>query len=204
MKKVGILFCLFIIFALKVNAQTFSENKRIYLMPDSAITKSVFHYKDPPTALAISFGNTLIPVTAGAIILGSHVHNLSRATIDISVILIGYGVFIGPATGVYYAGYHHKALGGIGVRVLAGVAGTAGLAIMANNVGVGYSNNGSQSIIPPILYVGGAITIISSVIVQIIKAPIDARKFDRIHGLKIEPTYFSQEKSFGLAMRISF
>ncbi len=170
--------------------------------------QTVFKYKDPQEAFLLSFGNTVIPVLTGTMILSRSTINDSKTLRIGAGVMIAYGMIIGPSTGLYYAGSDRKASGGILGRLGATALGVAG-AYWGLVVGLGnafdYSGEHQQSeAIPTAVFYSGAILLTGSAVLQIIKAPAEARKHNKSIHLGFSPTWYPKEKTPGLAINIRF
>lgn len=167
-----------------------------------------FHYKNPQKAFLLSLGHTVIPVLAGTIILEQTSINDSKLLRISGGAMIAYGMIVGPSIGLFYAGSDEKASVGILGRIGATALGTVG-AYWDLYVGLGnafdYSGNDQTSeTIPLAVFYSGVILLTGSAVLQIIKAPAEARKHDRRAHLSIAPTWYPREKAPGLALSVQF
>ncbi|HKI47065.1 MAG TPA: hypothetical protein VKA08_17175 [Balneolales bacterium] len=167
-----------------------------------------FHYKNSQKAFWLSFGHTVIPVLTGTIILEQTSINDSKLLRISGGALIVYGMIVGPSIGLFYAGSDEKASGGILGRIAATALVTVG-AYWDLYVGLGnafdYSGSDQTSeTIPLAVFYSGVILLTGSAALQIIKAPAEARKHNRMAHLSIAPTWYPREKAPGLAINIHF
>lgn len=165
-----------------------------------------YKYKDPQKAFLLSLGNTVVPVLTGTMILSRTTNNDSKLLRIGAGALIVYGMIIGPSTGLYYAGSNEKASGGILGRLGATALGIAGT-FWGITIGIGNAydaDNPKSQAIPSVMIYSGAILLTGSAVLQIIKAPAEARKHNRSVHLAFSPTYYPREKTPGLAINIRF
>jgi len=163
-----------------------------------------FHYKSPQKAFLLSFGNTVIPIVAGTIILRQTTINDSKNLRIGGGAMIIYGAIVGPSIGTFYAGSFGRGFGGILLRAGSATLGTAGLAIAFVQAWDNYDGNDQGSIAPAIMFFSGAILLVSSAVVQIAKAPEVARKHNKSIHLAFSPTWYPKVKTPGLAINIRF
>ena len=204
-KRCRALFFILILIVPSVEAQLLPPARH-----DSAevqIRRQDFHYKNPQKAFLLSLGHTVVPVVTGFVILNNGVND-SPATKITAGALIAYGALVGPSIGLYYAGSNEKASGGILGRLGATALSTVG-AYWDLYVGLGnafdYSGNHHISETMPLaMFYSGIILLTGSAVLQIVKAPAEARKHNRMIHLSIAPTWYPREKAPGLALNIHF
>jgi hypothetical protein len=136
-------------------------------------------YRDPDTALSLSFWSTLIPVLAGTImILPTLTHSNDRLAIG-GAVLVGLGVTFGPSIGYAYGGEQLRAWGVGGLRLAGGLAGLATL-YLGLVVSEQTSKNDPGEQMLGVCLIGA---VVASAIYDIATAPKAARRTNLKRGL---------------------
>lgn len=200
--KKAVFLILFLLSTHNIRAQSTSIHSKSVLQPD---TLSVtFKPKSPALASFLSISNSLIPPTAGILLLKSNSLNKSETMQKTAELLIAYGLIIGPSIGYFYVQSYTKALVGIGLRTL-----SCGVLVFGS--GLGFSNTfgshgGGSNIIPFALIITSTCVFLNSYLSQMSNASKEAKIYNHKHNYQfsLAPTYFYREKSLGLAMNVRF
>ncbi len=161
----------------------------------------VTHYESPGRALLLSAANTIVPAIAGGLILGGTTNNSSQALRISAGVIMAYGLLIGPAMGLHYAGSDRTALKGILARTAAAGIGLFGVAEDYQDFASKRGNPAFSSLV--LIFAGGAI-LVGSDVLQIVQAPLEARKYNHSLHLSMAPVWYPKEKAPGLAVRLRF
>lgn len=166
--------------------------------------------KSTATAVKYSAYGTAIPiVVGGAIILAASEDDIGLA---VSGIMVGaLGAVIGPGLGHAYAGdWWHLALGSL-ARSLGAIFITVGILIddPSGMGGWGKSNEGSEEDEGSggkLVFIGGAIYLWSA-IHDFCTLDSSVEQYNQKHTgitISVSPTYYAQQNTLGIAVRVSF
>lgn len=147
--------------------------------------------KSSGTGVALSIGGIVVPMVAAAVLQSNHRLNGAGA-------LVGFvGFLIGPTFGHLYAGQGGRALGGVGMRLLATVGAAAA-------VGATWNSSSSTADGVGVLVIGVAA---ASVIGDIARVPGSVRRYNATAhptGPTLEVTPIVTPSRLGIGARVTF
>lgn len=158
--------------------------------------------KDPQKAFWLACGHTVIPIATGlsiAIIGSSNVEG-SRAVLAFGSMT--YGAAIGPSMGNFYARDFKRGLTGIGLRLVGAALFASGVAEAMADGNDDEWNGDSRD--QDALMIGGVALVAGSTLWNILSAPTSARQYNARRGLSVSPYYIPHNRSYNVALRITF
>lgn len=96
--------------------------------------KEVPAFKSEGTATLLSFAGTVVPMTLGMVLANA---GEGGAGSGLGLALFSYGMYLGPATGYWYAGASGAAWRGVGLRVGISLVGSVAMAAICSGGGCG-------------------------------------------------------------------
>lgn len=113
--------------------------------------------------------------------------------------ILAGGIIIGPALGHIYTENFDRVWGGIAIRLLSGVASTAGA-----YGGILIVLGGGNPVVAALFLAGGLIVAGTSAVLDIVRAPASAQAWNRRHIVSVYPSSNPQTASYGVAISLTF
>lgn len=167
----------------------------LFLPPPQESRSQSVRQKNSTIAFGLSGLGTLVPGTVVYYRLTDGTAGLDAKTFAI----LAAGGILGPALGHFYTENHDRAWNGITLRLVAGLASTAGV-----YAGILTALGGGNPIIGAVLFVGGIVVTGVSVVRDIVGAPASASAWNERHGLAVYPIFDAPSSGVGATILIPF
>ncbi|MCI0330502.1 MAG: hypothetical protein L0196_06060 [candidate division Zixibacteria bacterium] len=155
--------------------------------------------KSEGTAVALSLGGTIVPITLGLVVA---TQGPNDAGIVPGVVLMGSGVVFGPSLGYFYGGRPGRGLSGIGIRLGLSAA-TLGATYIAGTSTDGWDGLDRAAVA---FFIGSGV-VAAAAVADVLLVPKAVRKHNRSlqeKALTIAPAYFAQHGAPGVKVQVQF